>query len=196
MNFLSKRSLSASTNIYIVAFVDAVEGLTAPRKQSTGFCHCISELNKSVTLLQTSTQTHHSCNCKISTKILKKKNHLLKTANHNGAQTRAQKRQCPILSQLSSNSKMTREQKSSESQPSNLILCNSGEELLRKPNHRNTQHKNLHVDEFRSFQLQQQALLFGQVSREKGYRILNQESALKCSDCNCSRKASLFTAFT
>lgn len=32
MNFTSERKLSASTNIYIVAFVDAVEGVTAPRK--------------------------------------------------------------------------------------------------------------------------------------------------------------------
>lgn len=56
---------------------------------------------------------------------------------------------------------MTREQMPSESQLSNMILCNSREELLRKPSHRNTQHKNLYVDEFRSFQLRQQALLFG-----------------------------------
>lgn len=40
--FSQWKKLSASSNTDTVAFVDAVEGLTAPKNQSTGFCNCIS----------------------------------------------------------------------------------------------------------------------------------------------------------
>jgi len=42
MDFLGKRMLSAATDINSLAFVDPIEGLTAPRKQSTAFSNGIS----------------------------------------------------------------------------------------------------------------------------------------------------------
>lgn len=164
-------------------------------ENSTGFCNCISQLNKSITTFTNLYSKHITAATAKSLPKQKKKSSLKNCKSQQCLDQRMEERMLHFIS-INSNGKMTREQIPSESQLSNMILCNSEEELLRKPSLRNTQHKNLHVDEFRSFQLRQQAFLSGSVSREKEHRILNQEQSLKYSDCNCSTGASLFTAFT